>query len=212
MFAIASHLAARYTQPMVRSWCSLIAVTVGVGCAAPAPDDHGGEQKGARATKEAARTIDPTASEATPPGFFENKGVVVIETAAGPLRFPVELALKEPERQRGLMFREHLAEDTGMLFIFERARVQSFWMKNTRLPLDMIFIGEDGTIAGIVEDAEPLTLVSRRVQKPSRYVLELMAGSARQRGLSAGQRVFFEGVAPSLVGAALIVKGPAEQP
>ncbi len=197
---------------MLRHWCSVVAVMVGLACAAPAPDEHTGEQKGTHPATDTARPIDPTASEATPPGFFEHKGVVIIEAAAGQVRFPVELALTDAERQRGLMFREHLADDAGMLFIFERARVQSFWMKNTRLPLDMLFIGEDGTIAGIVEGAEPLTLVSRRVQKPSRYVLELMAGSARQRGLSAGQRVVFEGVPPSLVGEALVRIGPAERP
>ncbi|MBI1949427.1 MAG: DUF192 domain-containing protein [Deltaproteobacteria bacterium] len=110
------------------------------------------------------------------------------------------------------MFRERLDADAGMLFVFERTKVQSFWMKNTRLPLDMIFIDDDGTIAGIVEDAEPLTTISRRVPKPSRYVLELMAGSARARGLAVGQRVTFEGVPPSLVSPALLPAAPGSPP
>ncbi len=172
-------------------------------CAAPAPDDRGGDGK-RQGTASHERPVDPTTSEATPPGFFEHRGVVVVDTATGPLRFPVELALTDGERQRGLMFREHLDDDAGMLFVFERAKPQSFWMKNTRLALDMIFIGEDGTIAGIVENAEPLTTQSRRVPAPSRYVLELLAGSARKRGLAAGQRVTFEGVPASLVGPALL--------
>lgn len=195
---------------MNRSAHACLVVVLALACAAPAPDEHGAERKPAPEAK--ARPVDPTTSEATPPGFFEQRGGVIIETASGPARFPVELAITEGERQRGLMYRERLDEDAGMLFLFERQRVQSFWMKNTRLPLDMIFIAEDGTIAGIVEGAEPLTLVSRRVQKPSRYVLELIAGSARQRGLAAGQRVSFEGVAPHLVGPALLAPGPRSAP
>jgi uncharacterized membrane protein (UPF0127 family) len=76
----------------------------------------------------------------------------------------------------------------------------------------MLFIGEDGTVAGIVEGAEPLTLTARRVDKPSRYVLELNAGTARKRGLAAGQRVTFEGVSPSLVGPAPLARGPKAAP
>lgn len=195
---------------MIRCAHAFLVVALGLACAAPAPDEHGPERKPASAAP--ARPVDPTVSEATPPGFFERRGVVVIETAGGPARFPVELAISEGERQRGLMFRERLEQDAGMLFLFERQRVQSFWMKNTRIPLDMIFIAEDGAIAGIVESAEPLTLVSRRVQQPSRYVLELIAGSARQRGLAAGQRVHFEGVPPNLVGPALLAPGPQASP
>lgn len=178
-------------------------VALAMACAAPAPDDHA-DGKATPPSDARAPKVDATASEATPPGFFERRGVVVVATPAGPLRFPVELALSDGERQRGLMFREHLDDDSGMLFVFERAKVQSFWMKNTRLALDMIFIADDGTIAGIVENAEPLTTVSRRVAQPSRYVLELIAGSARKRGLAAGQRVTFEGVPRELVGAALL--------
>lgn len=206
-------MVARYIRVMDRTVRALLVAAVALGCAAPAPDDQGTGRKGTAASAAApARPLDPTASEATPPGFFEHRGAVVIETAAGPRRFAVELALTEGERQRGLMFRERLDDDAGMLFIFERTRIQSFWMKNTRLPLDMIFIAEDGTVAGIVESAEPLTLVSRRIQQPSRYVLELLAGSARQSGLAAGQRAYFEGVPPSMVGPALLAPGPKGQP
>lgn len=208
-------MVARYIGVMDRTVRALLVATVAtvaLGCAAPAPDDHGTGRKGSASTVAPAPPLDPTASEALPAGFFEHRGAVVIETAAGPRRFPVELALTDGERQRGLMFRERLDDDAGMLFVFERARIQSFWMKNTRLPLDMIFIAEDGTIAGIVESAEPLTLVSRRIQQPSRYVLELLAGSARQSGLSSGQRVFFEGVPPSMIGPALLAPGPRGQP
>lgn len=92
------------------------------------------------------------------------------------------------------MFREHMDEDAGMLFLFDKMEVQSFWMKNTRLPLDMLFLDESGTIVGIVENAEPLSLTSRSVGLPSRYVLELNGGTSRRLGIEAGQKARFLGV------------------
>jgi uncharacterized protein len=150
------------------------------------------------------RSSGPT-DPVAPPGLFESRGAVVIDTPAGPLRFPVELALDDRERQRGLMFRDHLEEDTGMLFVFERPRVQSFWMKNTRIPLDMIFIDDGGEIVGIVESAEPMTLTSRSVDRASRYVLELNGGASRRLGIAPGQRVHFEGVPNHLVDPRLLI-------
>ncbi len=120
--------------------------------------------------------------------------VVVIETPAGERRFRVELATTPQQRARGLMFREQMEEDAGMLFLFDEMEVQSFWMKNTRIPLDMLFLDEEGDIVGIVENAEPLSLTSRSVGLPSRYVLELNGGTSRRLGLEAGQRVRFVGV------------------
>ena len=127
------------------------------------------------------------------------RGTVAIESAGGVRRFTVELAISDAERQKGLMFREHLDDNTGMLFLFEKQHALSFWMKNTRIPLDMIYIDEAGTIAGIVENAEPLTLVSRKINNPSRYVLELNGGASRKLGIVEGQRVHFEGVPVNLV-------------
>ena len=143
--------------------------------------------------------------EPTPPQATEKRdlqpalGAVVIETPTGAQRYTVELAIKPLERNKGLMYREHLDDDAGMLFIFEEMRIQSFWMKNTRIPLDMIFIDEDFVIAGIVESAEPLTLISRKVDKKSRYVLELAGGMSRKRGIAPGQKVTFEGVPSHLI-------------
>lgn len=119
---------------------------------------------------------------------------VTIATPDGPRAFRVEIADDNKERARGLMHRTQMDEDAGMLFLFDRMKVQSFWMKNTRIPLDMLFIDDAGVIVGIAENAEPMTLTSRSVGKPSRYVLELNAGTSRRRGLAAGQRVTFEGV------------------
>ncbi len=120
---------------------------------------------------------------------------VVIETAKGARpSVTVELARTDAERARGLMFRKSLAPDAGMLFLFDESQEHSFWMQNTLIPLDMIFIADDGRIVGIVERAEPLTTTPRTVGAPSRYVLEVNGGWAAAHGVARGDRVRFEGV------------------
>ncbi len=120
---------------------------------------------------------------------------VLVETSGGQrLAVDVEIARTEPERRKGLMDRKSLGENAGMLFIFDETSVHSFWMKNTLIPLDMIFVDDDGRIAGIVERAEPLTLAERTVGKPSRYVLEVNGGWCRAHGVRADDQVRFENV------------------
>jgi uncharacterized membrane protein (UPF0127 family) len=120
---------------------------------------------------------------------------VVVETASGGRHaVTVELARTDAERARGLMHRSELAEDAGMLFLFGESGDHSFWMKETLIPLDMIFIDDEGRIVGIVERAEPRTLSPRSVGAPSRYVLEVNGGWARSRGVARGDRVRFENV------------------
>jgi uncharacterized protein len=119
---------------------------------------------------------------------------VVLHAAGRTLRVQVEVVRTPETRAHGLMERRSLPAQQGMLFIFERQEVQAFWMKNTYIPLDMIFIDENMTVVGIVENAEPLTTVSRRVGSPSRFVLEVNGGYARQHGVVAGARVVFEGL------------------
>jgi uncharacterized membrane protein (UPF0127 family) len=121
---------------------------------------------------------------------------VIVETAAGARHaVVVELARTDAERARGLMGRTSLPEDRGMLFLFDETAEHAFWMKDTPLPLDMIFIDEEGRIVGIVERAAPRTLAQRTVGVPSRYVLEVNGGWSRARGVKAGDRVRFEDVA-----------------
>ena len=120
---------------------------------------------------------------------------VVIETSAGQrLAVDVELARTVAEQRKGLMGRRALPENGGMLFLFDATSVQSFWMKNTLIPLDMIFISDDGRIVGIVASAAPLTETERTVGKPSRYVLEVNGGWCAAHGVGAGDRVRFENV------------------
>ncbi len=120
---------------------------------------------------------------------------VVIETAAGQRHaVTVEVARTDEELTRGLMYRERLAPDAGMLFVFDASEDHTFWMKNTLIPLDMIFVDEGGRIVGVVERATPQTLSPRSVGAPSRYVLEVNGGWAAAHGVRAGDRVKFENV------------------
>jgi uncharacterized membrane protein (UPF0127 family) len=120
---------------------------------------------------------------------------VVVETAAGARHaVTVEIARTDAERARGLMHRPSLAPDAGMLFLFDEPAVHAFWMKNTLIPLDMIFIGEDGRVSGIVARAVPGDLSPRAAGGPSRYVLEVNGGWAEAHGVAPGDRVRFENV------------------
>lgn len=92
------------------------------------------------------------------------------------------------------MYRNHLDPDAGMLFLFPRPAALAFWMRNTLIPLDMIFIARDLTIAGIVENAEPRTETLRQVGKPSLYVLEVNGGWTRSHQVVPGAKVRFDGV------------------
>lgn len=114
---------------------------------------------------------------------------LVIETAKGPVSFTVELALTREERAQGLMNRETMASDHGMLFEFDETRDVMMWMKNTILPLDMVFIGEDGKVAGVAADAVPYSEAIISSPGPVRYVLELNAGVSAKEGIAAGDVV-----------------------
>lgn len=135
------------------------------------------------------------ATGAVPARLPLDTGVVVVDTDGGPLRFKVEVARENNERQRGLMYRDHLGDDEGMLFIFEHMQQLSFWMKNTWIPLDMLFIDEDLKVVGIVENAEPLTTSSRKVKGKSRFVLELNGGACAKLGITPGAQLHLEGIA-----------------
>jgi uncharacterized membrane protein (UPF0127 family) len=106
----------------------------------------------------------------------------------------VELARTEDEQVRGLMFRQSLASGTGMLFLFERSEKHKFWMKNTYIPLDMIFIDERMKVVYVEENAEPLTLEARGPEVDIRYVLEVPGGWARAHGVEQGTLVRFVNV------------------
>ena len=115
---------------------------------------------------------------------------LTVATETDAFMFTVEIADTEPLRTRGLMFRQRLPEDRGMLFDFESPRPVSMWMKNTYISLDMLFIREDGTIAYIAENTVPKSLDTIGVSEPVLAVLELAGGTAKRLGIRAGDTVY----------------------
>lgn len=130
-------------------------------------------------------------------GCHHTPEVIIHPQAGAPVRVPVELALSLEARNRGLMYRRDLPPNGGMIFVFPASSEQTFWMKNTPLPLDMIFIGDDLVVVGIVENAVPFSTGLVGVGRPSRYVLEVHAGFAKAHQLRAGDRVEFKDVPPA---------------
>lgn len=110
--------------------------------------------------------------------------------------FQVEVADSPAKRELGLQYRRELASNRGMIFLFPEESQQTFWMKNTPIPLDMIFINRDLKVVGIVEQTVPFSLDSRSVDAPSQYVLEINGGLAKRHGIQTGNRVRFDSIAP----------------
>ncbi len=114
---------------------------------------------------------------------------LIVTTQAGAQKFQVEVADDPRERSRGLMFRREMARDHGMLFDFGAEEPASFWMENTYLPLDMIFIRADGTVESIAERTTPLSRRSVPSKGPVRYVLEINGGLSDELGIRPGDKV-----------------------
>jgi uncharacterized protein len=108
----------------------------------------------------------------------------------------VEIADTGSKRETGLMYRNHLDEDAGMIFVFAAPSHQAFWMKNTEIPLDMIFADASGRIIGIVHNARPYSESLDAVPGESQYVLEVNGGFAARHHVVAGDRLVFEHFTP----------------
>jgi hypothetical protein len=144
-------------------------------------------------TESAAPTETAVAVE-TAPGEAQAETIpVTIRTATGEQLFAAELAITSEEQRRGLMFRESLPENGGMLFPFEYPRYASFWMRNTVIPLDMIFVMPDGRISNIARETVPYTLDSHMSDDQVIAVLEIAGGRAEELGIDRGDHVSWEG-------------------
>jgi uncharacterized membrane protein (UPF0127 family) len=132
------------------------------------------------------------AAEKGPPPLPQ--GAVRFETARGPWVVRVEIAADDASRTRGMMFRRAVEPDRGMIFVFPATEEHSFWMHNTLLALDMIFLDETRQVIGVVANAAPQTDTQRTVGKPSRYVVEVAAGEAAAHAVGPGTRAAFIGV------------------
>lgn len=127
---------------------------------------------------------DPSSANAT------SSDQLIITTQAGQKHaFKIELALTPQQQEKGMMFRTEMAENAGMLFYFSEEAPRAFWMKNTLIPLDMIFIKKDGRILNIHENAIPNDLTSIPSNGPAIAVLEINGGISRKLGIQAGDKI-----------------------
>lgn len=135
-------------------------------------------------------TLTACQEDKTSQSLTENK--ISIETQSGDKHFfTVELALTPEQQQKGLMYREEMAEDHGMLFFFnDGERERSFWMKNTYIPLDLLYIRQDGRVHHIHKNAKPLDLSGLPSKGPVAAVLEINAGLSDRLGLQKGDQVY----------------------
>jgi uncharacterized membrane protein (UPF0127 family) len=165
------------------------------GAAEPALSADGTARSGAACVTPRREPPPPVATPAaqcpadpeTPPNL--PSGQVRFSDAPGSPSVSVELAVDDTARTRGLMYRTAMDADRGMLFSWPREEPRSFWMRNTCIPLDMLFIAADGTIVGILEQVPTLNTAPRSVPCPAQHVLEVNAGWTRAHGVEPGQRV-----------------------
>lgn len=143
--------------------------------------------------KEDEPSVTTTAKKSTPPEpAFVDQGdlhfVRGIDTIAS---IDIEIADSEPRRERGLMYRSTLDENHGMLFIFEEPDTLSFWMRNTYIPLDLLFVSADKTVVQITPNTPPYSTRSIPCPKPAQYVVEVNGGYAAMKGIRVGDQVTF---------------------
>jgi uncharacterized protein len=175
----------KMTQPAVtpRSIMKQMGVAITLGfvalaaCSSPELAQAKGEAKG----QICAPAKVP---EASPAGLSQE--VICLKTGGKTVPITVEIAATPQEQAKGLMFRTELAPDKGMLFPFSIPKQASFWMKNTYIPLDIVYVQSDGVIESIASNTEPTSLTPVLSKGKVGYVLELAGGRAAQLGLRAG--------------------------
>jgi uncharacterized membrane protein (UPF0127 family) len=163
----------------ITRWAVAAALVLGVGCTKP----PAGAQSSSGATSSPA-----TATQ------------VVFTPAGGAPPWPVqvEVARTQDELMRGLMFRRELGANNGMLFIFPEEDIRRFWMHNTYIPLDMVFLDSHRVVVGIIENAVPQDDTSRGPDSPARYVVEVRGGYAQKHGVTVGARAEFRNLEPNI--------------
>ena len=124
-------------------------------------------------------------------GSFDFASLQIINDAGDSLTFDVYLAQDSEQQQRGLMFVREMPDTTGMLFIYDGDDTRSMWMRNTFIPLDMVFARSDGSVTNIVANTTPRSLRSSSSTEPARYVLELNAGAASHFGIGRDSRLIW---------------------
>jgi uncharacterized membrane protein (UPF0127 family) len=127
----------------------------------------------------------PSVATGTPMVLPTHETPLVAHTSGGDVAFTIEVADEVSERSAGLMFRQTMADDHGMLFVFEEPQPVGFWMKNTPMPLDLLFIGQNGVVRSIAQ-GEPMSEALIASREPVRFVLELKAGTSERVGIVPG--------------------------
>jgi uncharacterized membrane protein (UPF0127 family) len=130
----------------------------------------------------------------SPGAIAAGNGTLVLKTDSGPHSFTIELANTPAERALGLMYRRALPADAGMLFLYDKPQPLTMWMRNTFIPLDMVFIGVDGKVHRIESRTEPFSTQLISSEGNVQGVLELNAGTAANIGLKAGDEVVYPGL------------------
>ncbi|MDB4973210.1 MAG: hypothetical protein JWN48_1551 [Myxococcaceae bacterium] len=171
--------------------CSIGACSTGTSASSSKPQEGAPNAVPEAATAPLAQADRPSKKLGTPQPKLP-VGTVLLETPPrAPITLKVEVASTDPQRQTGMMFRESMGDDEGMLFVFSTERHNSFWMHNTLIPLDMLFIDSDWKVVGVVADATPQTDDPRGVPSMSQYVLEVNAGFAARHGIGTETQVRF---------------------
>jgi hypothetical protein len=166
-----------------------LAIAIVVLAAACSRGPARGEDLGSVAVQQSNGSSTGTGATVTAP-----TAKVYLEGTTGTKTIVVEVVQSPGLVQKGLMYRKYMAPDAGMLFLMGDVDDHHFWMQNTLIPLDIMFITADLQVAGILENMKPLDTTSKGVGKPSLYVLEVNGGYSKVNGIAAGTKVRFEGV------------------
>lgn len=122
---------------------------------------------------------------------FERDVLIISASAHACYRFDIYLALDVAQKRRGLMHVRSLPATTGMLFVYDGRYIQSMWMKNTLIPLDIVFARDDGSVSSVARNTEPQSLKSIASIEPVKYVLELNAGTTDRLSIDENSRLIF---------------------
>ena len=133
-----------------------------------------------------AAVLVAVATVALPLAACSDEGKLVLHSSTGDYSFNVDVVDTDESRAKGLMFVQDLADDAGMLFDFKQEREVSFWMRNTFIPLDMIFVGADGVVKTIHVNARPHDVTGIPSEVPVQFVLEIPGGRSEEIGLKPG--------------------------
>ena len=146
------------------------------------------EEDAPATTAPAQTTAEATQNTTAASASDESTTIVITDAFGNRTEVDVEIADDEAEQRRGLMQRTELAENTGMLFVFDREAPRSFWMRNTLIPLSIAYIASDGRIVDI-QDMQPLDETSHPSAEPAQYALEVNQGFFAERGIEVGNVV-----------------------